>query len=268
MKKFVVTVFVFIAAGFVFSGCAMLSTPQEVDQAKMAIERARSAGAEENCPEEFNEVLSLWQEAKDLCPCNTKEAKEKAAYARKRAERLCTDSDGDGVPDEKDVCPDTPKGASVDDKGCAIEEEPEVEKVGDSDWDGVNDDLDRCPDTPKGAKVDDMGCWVIGTIYFDTDESRIKPRYKALLDEFAKVLDWNREVTLTIQGYTDSVASDEYNQKLSMYRAKAVKQYLLNQGIGADRLETKAYGEERPAASNLDPETRALNRRVELHPNW
>ncbi len=264
MKNLSKIVFVFIVSFFFFSGCAMLKTPQEVDQAKMAIERARAAGAEENCPEEFAEVLSLWQEANELCPCNPEEAKAKAAYATERAEQLCTDSDGDGVPDEMDACPGTPKGVAVDDRGCALE----PEEVGDSDQDGVNNDLDRCPDTPRGAKVDDMGCWVIGTIYFDTDESRIKPRYKSLLDEAAKVMDWNRDVTLTIQGYTDSVASDEYNQRLSMNRAKAVKQYLLYQGIDADRLETRAYGEERPAASNLDAETRALNRRVELHPEW
>ncbi|WP_052464512.1 OmpA family protein [Geoalkalibacter subterraneus] len=58
------------------------------------------------------------------------------------------DSDGDGVPDYRDKCPGTPKGVQVDDKGCPL----------DSDGDGVPDHLDQCPDTPKGASVDDKGC--------------------------------------------------------------------------------------------------------------
>jgi len=58
------------------------------------------------------------------------------------------DSDGDGVPDRKDKCPNTPKGAKVDEKGCPS----------DSDGDGVYDGLDKCPDTPKGWPVDASGC--------------------------------------------------------------------------------------------------------------
>ena len=245
-------------------GCAMFTTPPQVDQAKGALEEARAAGAEEKCPQEFAEVQGLWQEVQELCPCNTAEAKAKAAEVKMRAKALCSDSDGDGVVDELDACPETPAGVTVDETGCALE----PEKAGDSDWDGVADDFDRCPDTPKGARVDDMGCWVIGNVYFDTDQSRIKARYTALLDEVAKVMDWNRDVTLTIQGFTDSVATGAYNQGLSVRRAEAVKEYLVRQGIAADRLETKAYGEDRPAASNQTPDSRALNRRVELHPNW
>ncbi|TRO81209.1 outer membrane beta-barrel domain-containing protein [Trichloromonas acetexigens] len=60
------------------------------------------------------------------------------------------DSDGDGVPDYLDKCPDTPKGVAVDANGCPA--------VGDADGDGVADDLDKCPDTPKGVVVDADGC--------------------------------------------------------------------------------------------------------------
>jgi outer membrane beta-barrel protein len=58
------------------------------------------------------------------------------------------DTDGDGVSDRKDKCPDTPKGATVDKSGCPT----------DTDGDGVFDGIDRCPDTPKGDKVDATGC--------------------------------------------------------------------------------------------------------------
>jgi len=58
------------------------------------------------------------------------------------------DTDGDGVPDYMDRCPNTPKGVKVDERGCPL----------DSDGDGVPDYMDKCPDTPKGVKVDERGC--------------------------------------------------------------------------------------------------------------
>lgn len=69
-------------------------------------------------------------------------------FAELLQHRAGKDSDGDGVPDPRDRCPDTPKGARVDANGC----------TGDADGDGVVDGVDRCPDTPKGAKVDAEGC--------------------------------------------------------------------------------------------------------------
>jgi OmpA-OmpF porin, OOP family len=65
------------------------------------------------------------------------------------AQAADTDSDGDGVVDRLDQCPDTPKGTPVDYKGCPLK---------DSDGDGVYDDKDKCPDTPKGVAVDADGC--------------------------------------------------------------------------------------------------------------
>ena len=61
------------------------------------------------------------------------------------------DSDGDGVSDHADLCPDTPSGESVDGKGCSDSQK-------DSDGDGVSDDADLCPDTPAGESVDNDGC--------------------------------------------------------------------------------------------------------------
>ena len=61
------------------------------------------------------------------------------------------DSDGDGVYDDEDRCPNTPAGTKVDASGCPI-------PVGDADNDGVTDDKDACPNTPAGAKVDEKGC--------------------------------------------------------------------------------------------------------------
>ncbi|THD68116.1 hypothetical protein E7Z59_08885 [Robertkochia marina] len=73
------------------------------------------------------------------------------------------DTDGDGVADDDDDCPDTPEGAEVNENGCATSQL-------DSDGDGVNDDADQCPDTPQGAEVDENGC---ATSQLDSDEDGV-----------------------------------------------------------------------------------------------
>jgi len=75
------------------------------------------------------------------------------------------DSDGDGVIDAKDKCPDTPRGVEVGADGCPF----------DTDMDGVPDYLDKCPKTPVGAPVDEKGCWMIRPVEFDTAKWDIKP---------------------------------------------------------------------------------------------
>lgn len=69
---------------------------------------------------------------------------------------------------------------------------------------------------------------------------------------------------LAVEGHTDSVGSDEYNQNLSEQRAQAVRDYFVQQGIGAGSIEAKGFGKTEPIASNDTPEGRAQNRRVEL----
>ncbi|AOE48979.1 OmpA family protein [Kangiella sediminilitoris] len=172
------------------------------------------------------------------------------------------DSDGDGVLDADDRCPGTPAGAAVDAYGCAL----------DSDGDGVADYKDACPNTEAGAQVDEKGCKIQPKeevvvdmrLNFDTNKYAIKPE---MVSEIAKVAEFLRQypdVNAEIQGHTDSVGSNQYNQGLSERRANSVKDYLIdNFGIEATRLTAVGYGEERPIGDNSTEEGRALNRRVE-----
>lgn len=135
----------------------------------------------------------------------------------------------------------------------------------DSDGDGVVDSRDRCPNTPRGVKVNADGCWELSGIYFDSGQAAIKnPR---VLDETLAILKTNPALTGEVQGHTDSTAAAEYNQKLSEARARAVRDYFIKQGIGPERIRAVGFGETRPVASNDTLEGRALNRRVELHPD-
>jgi len=135
----------------------------------------------------------------------------------------------------------------------------------DTDGDGVPDSVDKCPDTPKGATVDRTGCWALkGVVLFDFDESTIKPEAYPLLDEVAVILEKNPEMKGEISGHTDSTGPAEYNQMLSEKRARAIEEYLENKGIDPSRFTSKGYGASNPIASNDTREGRQENRRVEL----
>jgi len=170
---------------------------------------------------------------------------------------LDTDGDGDGVTDDLDQCPDTPRGVSVDTKGCPL----------DSDGDRVPDYLDQCPGTPRGAKVNENGCWVLEQVRFDTGKQDIRPESFPALERVVEIFKQNPNVRVVIEGHTDNVGQKTYNQKLSENRAQAVMEYLLQKGIGAERLSSVGYGFSKPIASNETANGRARNRRVQFDPD-
>ena len=86
-----------------------------------------------------------------------------------------------------------------------------------------------------------------------------------MLDEAARILMDHPDLRVSVEGHTDAMGSDAYNQALSERRAQAVKRYLVSAGVDASRLETMGYGESQPVASNDTEDGRAMNRRVELN---
>ena len=100
--------------------------------------------------------------------------------------------------------------------------------------------------------------------FFDFDKSVIKPDARAKLDDLvSKIGPINLEVVIAV-GHTDSVGSNAYNQKLSVRRATAVKDYLVGKGIEKNRIYTEGKGESQPVATNSTRDGRAKNRRVEI----
>ncbi len=181
-----------------------------------------------------------------------------------------SDSDGDGVLDGLDACPDTPAGARVDAEGCAL----------DADADGVADGLDRCPNTAPGTEVDATGCplnliqreleetgrVVLHGVYFDFNRATLRPESRMSLDQAGEALVRNPELQVEIQGHTDAIGSDAYNVQLSDRRARAVYRYLSDNfpELEPGRLSTRGYGEAQPVATNQSAEGRQENRRVEF----
>lgn len=189
---------------------------------------------------------------RDRCP-------ETVRGARVDANGCELDSDGDGVVDRLDQCPTTPAGRKVDAQGC----EP------DGDGDGVVDALDQCPNTPAGTPVDDKGCTLPKTlrlegVNFDNDADTLRPDGIAILEGAAATLKRYPGFKVEVAGHTDSRGSHTDNLDLSRRRAQTVMDYFITHGIAAGRLSAKGYGETRPIGNNTLEEGRMKNRRVEL----
>jgi OmpA-OmpF porin, OOP family len=149
--------------------------------------------------------------------------------------------------------------------------QPAAPAVVDSDGDGVPDDRDACPNTPRNHVVDERGCSIMTEevqridlqVQFDFDRAEVKPEYLADIRRVADFLRANAGTIAALEGHTDSVGTSEYNQGLSERRVNAVRSVLVNEfGLESSRVTATGYGESRPVATNDTAEGRALNRRV------
>ena len=191
----------------------------------------------DGCPDEDNDEDGI-MDVDDDCP---DEAEDKDGF---EDEDGCPDPDNDGdqILDEDDDCPDEPETING------------------------NEDEDGCPDKGKTkVKVTKDKIEILEKVYFDTNKASIKQRSFNVLEQVATVLRRNPQITkVRVEGHTDSRGSDSYNLELSERRAKSVRQFLVDRGIEADRLDAKGFGEEQPVASNSNSEGREQNRRVEF----
>ncbi|MDX1277319.1 OmpA family protein [Oceanihabitans sediminis] len=178
----------------------------------------------------------------------------------------CPDADGDGVADGDDKCPNEAGPAA--NNGCPWP---------DTDGDGVLDKDDKCPN--EAGTVANNGCPEVvaptaevmttlnnyaRTILFATGKSSFKNETYPVLQAITAILKDYPESNFTIEGHTDSVGSKNTNQLLSERRANAVRDYLISNGINADRLVAAGFGEDYPIADNKTAAGRKNNRRVEV----
>jgi outer membrane protein OmpA-like peptidoglycan-associated protein len=105
---------------------------------------------------------------------------------------------------------------------------------------------------------------VLRGVHFDFDKSNIRADARPILDEATETLNEEREIHISVEGHTDAIASDAYNQGLSERRARAVADYLSSRNVARGRMRVVGFGESRPVASNATDDGRAQNRRVEL----
>lgn len=173
------------------------------------------------------------------------------------------DTDGDGINDELDACPKIVGTEKYN--GCPVP---------DTDGDGIDDDNDKCP--LKAGSIENNGCpgishnvideinKVARNVLFDVNSDNIKMSSFSSLNKLADILKEEIELKLDIEGHTDNTGSVRHNQILSGRRALAIKAYLVNKGVAADRLTASGLGSEKPIATNNTEEGRSKNRRVEF----
>ncbi len=101
-------------------------------------------------------------------------------------------------------------------------------------------------------------------VLFDFDKYEIKNNIKPSLATLAKALEENRDIYMKIDGYTDFIGTEGYNLDLSVKRARAIKNFLVERGVVANNVSIEGYGEQNPVASNETADGRARNRRVEF----
>ncbi len=274
-----------------------------VDRCPLEPEDSDGFADEDGCPDPDNDQDGV-EDAQDRCPdvagvaafdgCpvpdadhdGVLDADDRCPNEPGPVERLgCPfrDTDSDGVEDEQDACP--LEAGPVELKGCPAR---------DADGDGVPDHLDNCP-AEKGV-TENQGCpkkkkqLVVITaerlvikdkVYFATGKSTILSRSFPLLNQVADVINGHAEIQrVVVEGHTDSVGEEAYNQQLSQRRAQsvatylnrrlsssratAVMDYLIKRGVARERLAARGYGPDRPAATNTTAAGREQNRRVEF----
>lgn len=127
------------------------------------------------------------------------------------------------------------------------------------------------PDTlsigePAGKSLGEAGEAVpeLTAVYFPLDSYELGESARTLLNRSAAYLQSNPDLYVVLRGHCDDSGTEEYNLALGSQRAQVVRQYLIEKGIGAIRLETLSFGESMPAVEGTDEGTRAQNRRVEF----
>jgi OOP family OmpA-OmpF porin len=235
----------------------------DVDKCPRVPEDMDGFADDDGCPEEDNDADGI-NDKVDNCP-NDPEDRDNF-----EDDDGCPDPDNDkdGIGDKIDPCPNEAedKDNFEDDDGC-----PDP----DNDKDGIPDTTDKCPleagvppdGCPKkytNVVITETNIEIKQTVYFDTNKATIKKVSFGLLNEVAQALKDNPKIKVEVGGHTDSQGNDASNLKLSQNRANSVRAYLIKQGVAADRMTAKGYGENVMIADNRTAEGRSQNRRVEF----
>jgi len=161
------------------------------------------------------------------------------------------DADEDGVFDRRDRCPDTPANTPVHHNGCPLKEYPAAVQVDEPVLPAPQDEV---------IVLSDMG-----EVLFEFDRAELTAEARNRLTEIGGRLQGADVISIKVHGHTDSVGTDAYNQGLSERRARSAADFLVSQGVPADKLSTQGFGESQPVADNGTDGGRAQNRRVEIH---
>jgi OOP family OmpA-OmpF porin len=255
----------------VLAGCAGLEYApkrmylyyhKELPAADRAVEAARAAGKDKECPAEFQAAEKAKNDAYEIYwSCRTKEGIAKANEAAAMAKALCP-----AKPAPVEVAPPPPPPPPPPAPAVA----PTATTLytinatgeGGSKTASATVTVNPPPPPPPATKVIDR---LTVHVNFDTDKAILRKADSAELQKAIAFVKKYPGYNISVEGHTDNVGKDKYNQALSERRATAVKQYLVDNGAAnADKIKPVGYGKTRPIADNKTAEGKFKNRRVEI----
>jgi len=235
--------------GYNFSGFHTYPTFDEYGYTYAGLEYTFGTKTKPNI-EWVNPVAMMYDELYDAAlRAEVAALKVRVAAVETAVSDLKKDSDGDGVSDQFDKCPNTPAGTVVDGSGCPLVIPPPI---------------DTSLFVRKGTPMANAGMVkAYANIQFEFDSSVLKTESYPILDATAADLK-STGSGAELDGFASSEGTAAHNLRLSKDRANSVKTYLVNSGVAAKKLKVKAFGETHPVADNSTEAGRILNRRVEF----
>ncbi|MFW5967870.1 MAG: OmpA family protein, partial [Persicimonas sp.] len=141
-----------------------------------------------------------------------------------------------------------------------LESEIEAREEAEEELAEALEDLDEVAEVDEEQGIVNLD----NSVLFEFGKSVLRPDATDQLSAVADILRRQEEASITVEGHTDAIGSDEFNQQLSSERAQAVRDFLVERGVNPEQVDARGLGEERPIADNESPEGRAMNRRVEI----
>ena len=289
-RKTHVMIAALLCLGSFLIGCA--SMPSEVTAANSALQAARAAGKDKQCPDEFAAAEKMYNDAYAMCkPCHYNEAIALANQATAAANALCVAKPAPAPAPAPPRAPAASVSLSANPAGiqagqCSTLTWSSSNATGVSIDQGVGSvgpsgSKQVCPAQTTTYRATASGAGESGSasatvsvtrvvdklvihVNFDFNSAKLKKQEDAELDKATTFIKKYPDAHFSLVGYTDSVGSDAYNLKLSEKRADAVKAYLVAHGIDAAKIQTSGRGEADPVGDNATEKGRAENRRVEV----
>lgn len=243
------------------------NVPFHLYQARNAVSIAREAGAENYAPEVFKKADDLLQQAETFQRGKSKFRKQVPIIAREAVQtaedaRLIAlkRSENELIQTERQVAAlEVSKAREEADRESQMRQKAEQEKADlRSKLMGQLNRVMETRDTARGLIIN------LSDVLFDTARHQLRPEMREKLAKISGILLAHQGLRVDVEGHTDSVGRDSYNQRLSERRAQAVQGYLIEQGIPDEMISAQGFGKTRPLSPNDTDEGRQKNRRVEL----
>lgn len=265
-------------------GCGSSPPPEQLQQARAAYSRAERSQARQLSPTELHEAKVALDHAERAYEHDngSEKAKDFAYIAQRKAELAQVQASTMDLQRQKQdmqaaqqqaqaKAAEEAKGelemtrGELEQRNQALESERAARTAAEAEAQAALEEL-AAANAELQLREDARGTVITmpGTLMFATGQANLRPRSKAKLDTVADALREQGEKHIVVEGHTDSTGSEETNMRLSMQRAEAVRDYLIEEGVPANRITATGVGPARPVADNSTPEGRAENRRVEI----